>query len=84
MSAWLADVVAVCDTHPVVETRTSAPIKSKGNAYLSGVLIYRFSILAIGFVFIPPSFCSSRDFTPLAWHKRWVVEMVRDSLNVVV
>lgn len=38
------------DRQPLAETRTIAPIKSKGNAYLSGVLTYRFIILATGFM----------------------------------
>jgi hypothetical protein len=49
-------LVVTCDVQPLIDTRTSAPIKSKGNAYLSGVLIYRFIILAIGFIFFPPRF----------------------------
>jgi hypothetical protein len=35
---------------PLIETRASEPIKSKGSAYLSGVLIYRFIIRVIGFI----------------------------------
>jgi hypothetical protein len=42
------------DVQPLIDTRTRAPIKSRGSAYLSGVLIYRFIILAIGFIFFPP------------------------------
>jgi hypothetical protein len=38
------------DVQPLIDTRTRAPIKSRGSAYLSGVLIYRFIILAIGFI----------------------------------
>jgi hypothetical protein len=48
-------LVLVRERQPLVDARTRAPIKSKGNAYLSGVLIYRFIILAIGFIF-PPRF----------------------------
>jgi hypothetical protein len=39
---------------PVVDARTNAPIKSKGSAYFNGVLMYRFIILAIGFIKTPP------------------------------
>jgi hypothetical protein len=46
----------VDDVHPLIDTRAREPIKSKGNAYLSGVLIYRFIILTIGFIFFPPRF----------------------------
>jgi putative Ca2+/H+ antiporter (TMEM165/GDT1 family) len=38
------------EVQPLIETRTRHPIKNKGNAYLSGVLLYRFIIPAIGFV----------------------------------
>jgi hypothetical protein len=50
------------DVQPLIDTR--APIKSNGNAYLNGVLIYRFVIVAIEFIFVPPGFCPCRDFTP--------------------
>jgi hypothetical protein len=40
----------VDDVQPLIDTRTRAPIKSNGNAYLSGVLIYRFIIRVIGFI----------------------------------
>jgi hypothetical protein len=55
----------VDEVQPLIDTaRTRTPIQSNGNAYLSGVLIYRFIILAIGFIFFPPpAFCPSRDFT---------------------
>lgn len=42
------------DVQPLIDTRAREPIKSKGNAYLSGVLIYRFIILIIGFTIHPP------------------------------
>jgi hypothetical protein len=57
VGALLADglgLVVAGDVHPLIDTRTSAPIKSNGNAYLSGVLIYRFIILAIRFILHPP------------------------------
>jgi hypothetical protein len=55
------------DVQPLIDTaRTRAPIKSKGNACLSGILTYRFIILVNEFIFFPPSFCPSRDSTPLA------------------
>jgi hypothetical protein len=47
-------LVVAGDVQPLIDTRTRAPIKSKGNAYLSGVLIYRFIILAIRFILHPP------------------------------
>jgi hypothetical protein len=43
----------VDDVQPLIDTRTREPIKSNGNAYLSGVLMYRFIILTIGFMFFP-------------------------------
>ena len=39
---------------PLIDTRAIEQIKSNGNAYLSGVLMYRFIILAIGFILHPP------------------------------
>jgi hypothetical protein len=59
VGALLADglgLVVAGDVQPLIDTRTRAPIKSKGSAYLSGVLMYRFIILAIGFKFFPPHF----------------------------
>jgi hypothetical protein len=35
----------------VVDAKTSAPINNSGNAYFNGILIYRFIISAIGFIF---------------------------------
>lgn len=42
------------DVQPLIDTRTRAPINSNGNAYLSGVLTYRFIIRVIGFILHPP------------------------------
>jgi hypothetical protein len=56
-------LVLVRERQPLVDTRTRAPMKSKGNAYLSGVLIYRFIILAIGFISFPPSFAAAVTYT---------------------
>jgi hypothetical protein len=53
------DDVLVRDKQPLIDTRTSAPMKSKGNAYLSGVLMYRFIILCRGFIFFPPFLASA-------------------------
>ena len=57
VGALLADgpgLVVAGDVQPLIDTtRTRAPIQSKGNAYLSIVLICRFIILAIGFIFFP-------------------------------
>jgi hypothetical protein len=36
---------------PLVDARARKPIKSKGNAFLSGVLKHRFIILIIRFIF---------------------------------
>ncbi len=47
----VTDAVVVLDTQPVVAERTSAPTNSKGSAYFNGILIYRFIIRAIGFIF---------------------------------
>jgi hypothetical protein len=49
-------VLGLADKQPLIDTRAREPIKSNGNAYLSGVLIYRFIILAIGFKHFPPCF----------------------------
>ena len=49
-AAWL---LLVGDVQPLIDTRTRAPIKSNGNAYLSGVLMYRFIIRVIGFMIHP-------------------------------
>ena len=38
------------DVQPLIDTRAREPIKSRGNAYLSGVLMYRFIILTIEFI----------------------------------
>ena len=46
-------LVVAGDVQPLIDTRTRAPIKSKGSAYLSGVLIYRFIIRVIGFILHP-------------------------------
>jgi hypothetical protein len=55
VGALLADglgLVVAGDVQPLIDTtRTRAPIKSRGNAYLSIVLVYRFIILATGFIF---------------------------------
>jgi hypothetical protein len=48
-------LVVAGDVQPLIDTRTREPIKSKGNAYLRGVLMYRFIILVIGFILLPPS-----------------------------
>jgi hypothetical protein len=56
-------LVVAGDVQPLIETRTREPIKSKGNAYLSGVLIYRFIIRVIGFIFFPPRFVPAATFT---------------------
>lgn len=42
--------VAVLLVQPAVAVRTRTQINSKGNAYLSVVLVYRFIILVIGFI----------------------------------
>ncbi|MFZ1021944.1 MAG: hypothetical protein WCE82_01910 [Halobacteriota archaeon] len=47
-------LVVAGDVQPLIDTRTREPIKSNGNAYLSGVLIYRFIILVIAFTLHPP------------------------------
>jgi hypothetical protein len=47
-------LVAAGDVQPLIDTRAREPIKSNGNAYLSGVLIYRFIIRVIAFIFFPP------------------------------
>jgi hypothetical protein len=49
---------------PLIDTR--APIESNGTADLGGVLIYRFVIPAVGFIFVPPGSCPGRDFMPRA------------------
>ena len=49
-AAWL---LLVGDVQPLIDTRTRDPIKSNGNAYLSGVLMYRFIIRVIGFILHP-------------------------------
>ncbi len=50
-------LVVAGDVQPLIDTaRTRTPTQSNGKAYLSGALIYRFIILAIGFIFCPPSF----------------------------
>ena len=49
-AAWL---LLVGDVQPLTDTSTREPIKSKGNSYLSGVLIYRFIIRVIGFILHP-------------------------------
>jgi hypothetical protein len=41
------------DVQPLIETRTRAPIKSNGRARFNGMLMYRFIILAIGFISPP-------------------------------
>jgi len=51
--------VPVRDRQPLIDTRTSAPIKSKGNAYLSGVLMYCFIVLATGFISLPLGLASA-------------------------
>jgi hypothetical protein len=45
------------EVQPLIETRRRHPIKSKGNAYFSGVLIliYRVIIRVIGFTLHPPN-----------------------------
>jgi len=40
----------VDDVQPLIDTRTSALIKSNGSAYFNGILMYRFIILTIGFI----------------------------------
>jgi hypothetical protein len=44
----------VDDVQPLIDTRAREPIKSNGNAYLSGVLMYRFIIRVIGFIDLSP------------------------------
>jgi hypothetical protein len=56
VGALLADglgLVVAGDVQPLIETRTRAPIKSNGRARFNGMLMYRFIILAIGFIFPP-------------------------------
>jgi hypothetical protein len=55
-------LVVAGDVQPLIDTRAREPIKSNGNAYLSGVLMYRFIILAIGFILHPP--ISKNKFHP--------------------
>jgi hypothetical protein len=47
-AAWL---LLVGDVQPAIDMRTREPIKRSGNAYLSGVLMYRFIMRVIGFIF---------------------------------
>jgi TctA family transporter len=47
-------VLVLADKQPLIDTRAREQIKSKGSAYLSGVLIYCFIIRVIGFTFHPP------------------------------
>ena len=46
-------VVLDDDVQPAVATSTNAQIKSNGSAFFNGILMYRFIILAIGFIFYP-------------------------------
>jgi hypothetical protein len=55
--------VVVLVRQPVVATKASEPINNSGSAFFNGILIYRFIILAIGFIFSPLSFSLSRDST---------------------
>ena len=54
VAVGVAVAVLFVVVQPLIETRAREPIKSKGNAYLSGVLMYRFIILAIGFIDLSP------------------------------
>jgi hypothetical protein len=38
------------EVQPLIDTRAREQIKSKGSAYLSGILIYRFIVRVIGFI----------------------------------
>jgi hypothetical protein len=65
------DVGFVVDVvQPLIDTRTSAPIKSNGSAYFKGILIYRFIMLAIGFIFFP-------RFAPAVTYATSVTQNVR-------
>jgi hypothetical protein len=74
----------VLDVQPLIDTTTRAPIKSNGNAYLSGVLMYRFIILTIGFIYFPHCFAQAVNLRHKRDAKRWVVETQRDSLSVIL
>lgn len=52
LAAWL---LLVGDVQPLIDTNTIELIKSKGNAYLSGVLMYCIIIRVIGFILRPPT-----------------------------
>jgi hypothetical protein len=58
VDALVADgpgLVLAGDVQPLIDTeRTRTPMQSNGTAYFSGVLMYRFIILAIGFILHPP------------------------------
>jgi hypothetical protein len=45
------EVFVVVVMQPVVDAKTSAPINNSGNAYFNGILMYRFIITTIGFIF---------------------------------
>ena len=47
-------LVVAGDVQPLIDTRAREPIISKGSAYLSCVLIYRFINRVIGFILHPP------------------------------
>jgi len=74
----------VLDVQPQVATKTTEQINNSGNAFFNGILMYRFIILTIGFIYFPHCFAQAVNLRHKRDAKRWVVETQRDSLSVIL